>query len=400
MSFSHNHNWEEKSIDEVIQEITSGFSWAKNKLVETGIFQIRPYNITTDLKTDFETKVFVPENIENVEDYYLKKNDILFNNTNSVKLVGKTAIIEKDEKIVFSNHISRIRVDEEQIIPEWLAICLYRHWVGGTFTRISTKWIGQAGVSGAILRDVKIPVPSKPEQREIVKEIKKISDNLENVKVLRKISINETKNIMPSYLRQIFSVAKEKKWEVKELQKVSKIIMGQSPPGHSYNKKGEGTPLLNGPTEFGEKNPVTIQWTTIPKKKSEDGDILICVRGATTGRMNWSDSEYCIGRGLASLRPFDEVIPEYLYEYLSIQTQAILNQSGGKSTFPNLSKDVLSKLKIPVPSKPAQKEIVKKMKKIQEKVKYLLDLQKETNLNIDAILNATVQKELRDGMKK
>ena len=49
-----------------------------------------------------------------------------------------------------------------------------------------------------------------------------------------------------------------------KLGDLATIIMGQSPPGESYNRECRGTPLLNGPTEFGEVHPAEQQWTTSP----------------------------------------------------------------------------------------------------------------------------------------
>ena len=44
-------------------------------------------------------------------------------------------------------------------------------------------------------------------------------------------------------------------WKEGILTDVAEIIMGQSPKGETCNNKGDGIPLLNGPTEFGIKNP-------------------------------------------------------------------------------------------------------------------------------------------------
>ena len=74
--------------------------------------------------------------------------------------------------------------------------------------------------------------------------------------------------------------------------------MGQSPEGDDCNNEGVGEPLLNGPTEFGFYSPSPIQWTTNGKKHCVEGDLLFCVRGSTTGRMNWANQSYAIGRGL------------------------------------------------------------------------------------------------------
>ena len=66
--------------------------------------------------------------------------------------------------------------------------------------------------------------------------------------------------------------------------------MGQSPPGPSYNDKAIGTPLVNGPVEFGPtafSYTKLSKWTTLPTKICEQGDLLICVRGSTTS------TKYC-----------------------------------------------------------------------------------------------------------
>jgi len=90
-------------------------------------------------------------------------------------------------------------------------------------------------------------------------------------------------------------------WEVKRLGDAADVVMGQSPVGTSYNRSGNGAPLINGPTEFTEKYPVKIQWTSQPTKFCKEGDVLLCVRGSSTGRINISDDEYCIGRGVAAI---------------------------------------------------------------------------------------------------
>ena len=89
-------------------------------------------------------------------------------------------------------------------------------------------------------------------------------------------------------------------WKETTLVEIAEIEMGQSPSGETCNTIGDAIALLNGPTEFGLKNPKAVQFTTDSKRKCRPLDILFCVRGSTTGRMNWADKEYSIGRGLAA----------------------------------------------------------------------------------------------------
>ena len=111
-------------------------------------------------------------------------------------------------------------------------------------------------------------------------------------------------NVPPGYKRTEVGVIPED-WKNVRLGDVAEVIMGQSPAGNTYNKNGLGTPLINGPTEFTDKYPIKIQWTTQPTKLCKPEDLLLCVRGSSTGRINIADDEYCLGRGVAAIRGRD-----------------------------------------------------------------------------------------------
>lgn len=91
-------------------------------------------------------------------------------------------------------------------------------------------------------------------------------------------------------------------WDATTLGDVAEVIMGQSPKGNSYNRDGNGLPLINNPTEFTKKHPIKVQWTTEPTKLCKPLDLLLCVRGSSTGRMNIANDEFCLGRGVAAIR--------------------------------------------------------------------------------------------------
>jgi type I restriction enzyme S subunit len=134
----------------------------------------------------------------------------------------------------------------------------------------------------------------------------------------------------------------------KELRTIAKIIMGQSPDGSTYNNEGIGMPLLNGPTEFGTHHPTPILYTIDSKRECEKGDLIFCVRGSTTGRMNWADRVYSLGRGVCSFKGKSDLETKYIYYCVELFLPSLLNLAGG-STFPNLNKDDIGKFKIPYP---------------------------------------------------
>ena len=146
-------------------------------------------------------------------------------------------------------------------------------------------------------------------------------------------------------------------WRMVPLAEICHIAMGQSPPGATYNDKGNGCPLLNGPTEFGPRHPRALQWTTEPTRFAKPGDILFCVRGATTGRKNISDRSYCIGRGLAAIRGKEGLADtDFLWFLLDVVTDSLVQRAAG-STFVNLPGAELEAFQVPLPPLSEQQRI-------------------------------------------
>lgn len=131
---------------------------------------------------------------------------------------------------------------------------------------------------------------------------------------------------------------------------IATIVMGQSPPGNTYNEIGEGLPLLNGPTEFGINFPECTLFTTDTKRQSEIGDLIFCVRGSTTGRMNWADQIYSLGRGVCGIRGKNILETKYVKYCIDNYLSGLLQFAGG-GTFPNLSKNDIAEFKIPYSGK-------------------------------------------------
>ena len=167
------------------------------------------------------------------------------------------------------------------------------------------------------------------------------------------------------------------------LDAIADVVMGQSPKGDSCNHLGIGTPLLNGPTEFGFHHPQPVQYTTAPKKYAEQGDLLFCVRGSTTGRMNWADQKYAIGRGIAAIRHVaGSEYQWYLRAVLEYRLPELLAHSTG-STFPNISRDQLLSLEIPLPPLPVQKKIAAILSSLDDKI--------EINTRMNKVLEETAR---------
>ena len=252
--------------------------------------------------------------------------------------------------------IKVVIISTEILDREYLYFALQRGEIRKEIISKSARAI-QSGFTKEDLENVEIPLPPLPEQKRIAAILNEQMAAVDRARAAADAQLETAKALPSAYLREIFYGPEAKKWPRKRLKEGSIIIMGQSPPGTSYNLKGIGEPLLNGPTEFGQINPTPTQWTESPTKIAEQGDILLCVRGATTGRKNIADRRYCIGRGLAAIRGKEmQAITEFLWFALDIVTASILEQTSG-STFPNLPGGKLENIEIIFPSVAEQKKI-------------------------------------------
>jgi len=89
-------------------------------------------------------------------------------------------------------------------------------------------------------------------------------------------------------------------WEPTSVGKIFRIIMGQSPPGETYNQEGIGVPFYQGRTDFGFRFPSVRVHCTAPTRLARAGDVLVSVR-APVGDVNVALEPCAVGRGVAAI---------------------------------------------------------------------------------------------------
>ena len=160
-------------LSEIGHYFKSGFGAGKQDQVkeEIGIIQIRPTNINAQGELVFHKNVYVQMD----ENSFLRYGDVLFNNTNSQELVGKTSLVDiENKKLTYSNHITVIRANQGELNPIYLQSILNLYQKQKYFYSICTNWNNQSGVGVELLKNVKIPVPPINKQDDIVAHIQRI----------------------------------------------------------------------------------------------------------------------------------------------------------------------------------------------------------------------------------
>lgn len=123
-------NWNLVFIGELITNkvlfIQNGFPCGKWNDKGIGILQIRPFNISDEGYIDLNTVKHIQTD-KKIDSYLLKKEDVVFNNTNSEELVGKTALWQAKKEAVLSNHMTIIRIlKKDKVVPLYLARLLHK----------------------------------------------------------------------------------------------------------------------------------------------------------------------------------------------------------------------------------------------------------------------------------
>jgi len=167
--------WEEEKLGEVFKDISSGFACSKRFEKDGGYVHLRTHNISTNGVLNFDKIIEIEETKVNVGSSKIFKGDVIFNNTNSTELVGKTSYVDRDYDYGYSNHLTMIKTSEESE-GKYLTYFLNHLQSTGYFMRICKKWIGQSGINTSMLKDLDYCYPPLEEQKKLVSILDGISN--------------------------------------------------------------------------------------------------------------------------------------------------------------------------------------------------------------------------------
>ena len=261
--------------------------------------------------------------------------------------------------------------------------------------------ITRYGLGKPSVENLELPVPPLEEQkiisRYLDKKTKQIDSLIENIqkkiellKEQRTSLINQcvTKGLDPNVEMKDSGVEWigeiPKYWTIVKIGHYSKIIRGSSP-------RPSGDPSLFG----GSLIPwITVGEVTNQKTKyilstqnflTEEGSrqsttgvpgtLLLSNSGATLGVPRFTNIEGCINDGsVAFLNIRSTLLPDFLYWFLTTQTVRLLKQQSGFGQ-PNLNTEIVSNLKITLPTLEEQREIVSEIETTVGKTNSIVEIE-------------------------
>ena len=163
-----------KSIDELCQYITSGFAAGPQDQAfgyENGIPHLRPLNLDVFGQISLDGTKFVPKSSVAQKNRCVR-GEVLFNNTNSTEMVGKSAVFDLDQPCACSNHVTRLK-PYSGVSAEYIASALNALRRIGYLGLLSTNFNNQAGINATTLSQLHLPTPPMEEQNAIAAEVRR-----------------------------------------------------------------------------------------------------------------------------------------------------------------------------------------------------------------------------------
>lgn len=386
--------WQLVKLQELIEDAQPGFACGEH-VGTGGTIQLRMNNISSHGQIDLSSTLRVPATSEQIRKYQLQPGDVIFNNTNSVELVGKTALFcEEKEAFLYSNHLTRLRPRKQILAPAfltfWLQLCWYRH----LFQQLCNRWIGQAAVQREKLLALKIPLPPLPEQKQISANLQELIEEVKRARTACEAQLEAARALSSAYLHFVFESDEAKKWDRKKLGEVLELhdngLWG-------FQDSENGIPVIRS-TNFQNSGHISIDdiirvqpnIQIIKDKKLQKGDILLERSGGgpkqPVGRVVLFDleGEFYFGNFISRLRCKVDVESRFLFFYLFYLhmkgvTLTLQDQTTG---IRNLRFVEYLQLPIPIPNIAVQHRITSELK---DKITYLERLKAIIEKQLDVI---------------
>lgn len=359
--------WSVAKLGDVVAEAKAGFACGQRD--DSGVIQLRMNNVDTRGNFLWNDFIRVPAEQAEIDEYRLLPGDVLFNNTNSTELVGKTALFGGHcEPVVYSNHFTRIRVVEDRLDAVYLSFWLNAQWQRGIFARICNRWIGQSAVKADKLLALTIPLPPLPEQKRIAGIVQQQMAAVEQARCATGTRLQAAKQLPIAYLESAFALYRSKAWPEKRIEDFAGTCSGATPSRGQADYFIGRIPWV----KTGELRDSTIEDTEehVSDKALEDcslpllpvGTLLIAMygQGQTRGRTGLLACTATTNQACFAIRPNPDIFDtRYLQLWFRYNYQRLRKETesrGGNQ--PNLNGVLLRRQKVCLPPVAVQHEVV------------------------------------------
>jgi type I restriction enzyme, S subunit len=345
--------WGQTTVRAIVEDLQPGFAQKPGEEDEGTTPQIRTHNVTPDGRISLDGIKHITASKRELERYSLSLGDVVFNNTNSEEWVGKTAVFDQEGEYVFSNHMTRLRVRRDLVLPEYLASYLQLLWAMGYSKTRAKRWVSQAGIESDTLASFKIPLPTLSEQERIV-DVLRQADVVENLG-------RDAKQLFDSLAKQRFAEMFGHPAEnSKGFETATFEAFGTLDRGVSKHRPRDASHLLGGPYPFIQTGDVSNagDWITSHTSSYSEAGLAqsklwpkgtLCITiAANIAKAAILEFDACFPDSVVGFTPHQGITSEFVLYCLRFY-QEYFEHRAPKSAQMNINLDTLRTLRMPKP---------------------------------------------------
>ena len=360
IKFHFLHSWEQRKLKDLIVDLKSGLSrMLKNE--DIGVPVVRANNIE-DNKLDMNNDVKYWYNPDpqgaKIENYTIKKDDILINFINSEAKMGTATIVKKTpiRPIIYTTNILRMRTNtllKPYFYLTHTNLQQYKNYI----KQIMKPAVNQASFTTVDYKNYNLKIPKEDEQHKI----ELIFKNIDNLITLHQRECDQLKELKKSMLKKMFprdesSIPEVRfagftdAWEQRKLREIAEFNpKSELPEEFEYVdlESVSGTEMISHRTELKKSAPSRAQ------RLAKTGDVfyqMVRPYQKKNYLFEKDDDNYVFSTGYAQMRPYIDSC--FLMSFLQTDkfVKVVLDNCTGTS-YPAINSNDLSNLKIDVPNK-------------------------------------------------
>ena len=163
--------WKIVTVGDIVTEVRYGTS---KPAVEGGKYPyLRMNNLTADGHLDLKDLKYIDISEDEIEKCVVRKGDVLFNRTNSIELVGKTAVFDLTEEMVIAGYIIRVRLNKE-MLPVVFSQYMNLEPLKVILRGMAKGAVNQANINAQELQSIKVYIPDMKLQNQFADFVQQI----------------------------------------------------------------------------------------------------------------------------------------------------------------------------------------------------------------------------------
>ena len=381
-------HWLKVDLGDLLEQgkltITNGFAQGGYNESGQGVPHLRPFNVTEDGFIDL-SQIKSVEPPRETSPYWVHPGDVIFNNTNSEELVGKTAYFALSGKFVLSNHMTLIRILDSQTLDAlWFANEFQYLWRRRVFQALCRRHVNQASISLERLKGIIIPLPPFFEQRTIAHALRTVQEAIQT----RRREADLERERKAALMQHLFTYGtrgeptkqteigeKPESWRVVPLGQVAKITSGGTPDRTKPEYWNGDIPWVKtGEIDYkiittAEEYITRAGLANSSAKITPAGTLLMAMygQGVTRGRVAILGIDAALNQACAAITLMGGMVTDFVFYFLTHNYESIRNLGHGANQ-KNLNALLIKAILVACPHSNEQQEIATTLRACDNKI--------------------------------